>query len=779
MDQLLYSVEPWCVRETELHLDRLAETEAVFTVANGHIGLRGNLDEGEPHGIPGTYLNSVYELRPLPYGEAGYGYPESGESIINITNGKIMRLLVDDEPLDVRYGRVVHHERALDLRAGALRRDVTWESPAGRCVSISSHRLVSLTQRSVAAICYEVAPVTSALRLVLQSELVPNETLPDLGKDPRVAAALESPLEIETHEPLDHGAVMVHRVRQSGLLVAAAMEHEVDGPDGWEAEKATSADSARLTIVSGLEPGERLRVVKYLAYGWSRRRSRPAMRDQVLAALAAADHTGFEGLLEEQRQFLDDFWNGADVEVEGDPEVQQAIRFNLFQVLQAGARAERRPIGAKGLTGPGYDGHTFWDTEMFMLPVLIHTQPAAAAQALHWRYNTLDKAKDRAQQLGLGGAAFPWRTISGRECSSYWPAGTAAFHVNADIADAVVRYIDATGDDEFAEEPGLALLVETARLWRRLGHHDAVGRFRIDGVTGPDEYSALADNNVYTNLMAEQNLRRAADEAARFPGKAQELGVTVEEAASWRDAAEDMMIPFDEALGVHPQSEEFTEHDRWDFASTPPECYPLFLFYPYFDLYRRQVVKQADLVLAMHVRPEAFTAEQKERNFAYYEELTVRDSSLSAASQAVVAADVGHLGLAYDYLGETALMDLHNLEGNTGVGLHLAASAGSWTALVAGFGGMRMSPEGLSFAPQLPEHLPRLSFRLCYRARRVGVAVTSTDATYTLLAGEPLVITHHGERLHLDDQPVTAALPDRVHRPRPSQPQGRAPRRRS
>jgi alpha,alpha-trehalose phosphorylase len=775
--QSAYTVEPWCIREHSLDLDTLAQSESVFALSNGHIGLRGNLEEGEPHGLPGTYLNSVYELRPLPYAEAGYGYPESGQTVINVTNGKVIRLLVEDEPFDVRYGELHSHERALDLRTGMLTRNVEWTSPAGDSVRIRTARLVSLVQRGVAAIHYEVEAMDRPVRVVVQSELVANESLPDPGKDPRVAGRLESPLVGEESVSDKDTAVMVHRTRRSGLRVAAAMGHEVEGPDS-KITADSFEDVCRYTVATRLQPGQRLSIVKYLAYGWSGRRSRPAVHDQVIAALAAAKMTGWDGLVREQREFLDDFWAGADVEVDGDAEVQQAVRFALFHTLQAGARAERRPIPAKGLTGPGYDGHTFWDTETFVLPLLTYTRPQAAADALRWRHSTLDLAQERAEQLGLRGSAFPWRTIAGQECSGYWPAGTAAFHINADIADAVIRYTDATSDEEFSRDIGLEILVETARLWRSLGHHDTKGRFRIDGVTGPDEYSALADNNVYTNLMAQRNFRAAADLAEQYPEQARRMGVTTEETADWRDAAAAVVLPWDKRLEVHPQSEGFTHHARWDFENTPPDHYPLLLHYPYFDIYRKQVVKQADLVLAMHLRGDAFTDEQKVRNFVYYEGLTVRDSSLSASIQAVMAAETAHLDLAHDYLGEAALMDLRDLENNTRDGLHIASLAGTWTALVAGFGGMRQYTARLSFAPRLPPGISRLAFRMRFRGRRLKVTIDHDEAVYELLSGDPLEIDHHGRPVKLNGGAVRLDVPKTPSRPSPAQPPGREPARR-
>jgi Trehalose and maltose hydrolases (possible phosphorylases) len=774
-----FAVEPWVVREPRLDLEAMGQVESVFALSNGHIGLRGNLDEGEPYSMPGTYLNSFYERRPLPYAEGGYGYPESGQTIINVTNGKLIRLLVEDEPFDLRYGQVRRHERVLDLQAGTLTREVEWVSPAGRAVRVHSRRLVSLTQRAIAAISYEVEVLDAPTLLVVQSELVANEQLPARGDDdPRVEAALTDPLVAEQHRSDEAGATLIHQTRRSGLRVAAAMDHEVHGPEGVKITSEATEDIGRTTVITRLKPGETLKIIKYLAYGWSSRRSQPALHDQVRAALAAARYTGFEGLLHEQRQYLDEFWTTADVEIDGDAELQQAVRVAVFHVLQAGARAERRAIGAKGLTGEGYDGHTFWDTETFCLPVLSHLAPEAAADALRWRQSILPLAYERAETLGLAGAAFPWRTIRGHECSGYWPAGTAAFHINADIADAVRRHVAATGDVEFEREVGLELLVATARLWRSLGHHDSTGQFRIDGVTGPDEYTALVDNNVYTNLMAQQNLRVAADTAARHTRAAARLGVNAEEMASWRDAAKSMRIPFDENLGVHPQSEGFTDHQMWDFEGTPPEKYPLLLNVPYFDLYRKQVSKQADLVLAMQLVPDAFTPEQMARNFAYYEALTVRDSSLSACTQAVVAARTGHLDLAFDYLAEAALVDLNNLAGNSDHGVHIASMAGTWTGIVSGFGGMHLDNTGISFAPRLPPALSRISFGLRWQGRQLRVQIHQEEAEYQLVSGPPMRLRHHDEPLALADDPQVRPIPPAEYVEPVEQPVGRAPRAR-
>jgi len=772
-----YAIEPWCLRETGLDLDVLAQSESVFALSNGHIGWRGNLDEGEPHRLPGTYLNGLFEARPLPYAEAGYGYPEAGQTVINVTNGKLIRLLVDDQPFDVRYGQLLAHERVLDFRTGVLRREVEWVSPGGQGVRVRSARLVSLVQRSVAAICYEVQALDTAVRVVLQSELVANETLPPSGGDPREAAALLAPLLSEEHTCDGTGASLLHRTAVSGLRLGAAMEHHLDAPPSVQVSSESFPDLGRTTITATLQPGQRLRLVKFVAYGWSAVRSQPAVTDQVAAALTAAVQTGWEGLVAEHGAYLDDFWGRADVEVEGDERIQQAVRFALFHVLQASARAEGRAIAAKGLTGPGYDGHAFWDTETFVLPLLTYTAPRAAADALRWRYSILPKALKRAAQLGLKGAVFPWRTIAGHECSGYWPAGTAAFHLGADIADAVVRYISVTGDEAFERDIGVELLTQTARLWCSLGHHDPAGRFRIDGVTGPDEYSAVADNNLFTNLMAQHNLVCAVDVAGRHPARAADLGITAVEITGWRDAARAMVVPYDETLGVHCQAEGFTSHDIWDFDATTDKQYPLLLHFPYFNLYRKQVVKQADLVLAMHLCGEAFTTAEKARNFAYYEALTVRDSSLSACTQAVLAAETGHLDLAYDYLTEAALMDLDDLEHNTRDGLHIASLAGTWIALVPGLAGLRERNGGVVFAPRLPAGITRLAATVCIQNSRLKLEITSTTTTYRVLDGEPLSVLHDGQRLTVSTaSPISMPNQTPPTSPPPTQPRNRAPR---
>jgi alpha,alpha-trehalose phosphorylase len=763
-----FTVEPWRVVEPRPRLDALAEIETAFALANGCLGIRGTFDEGDPVGMPGTYLAGLHELRAMVYTETANGEPEATQTIVNTIDGTHVRLSVDGQPLDLRSGELPHHERVLDLRSGTLGRELRWRSPAGRRVDVRSERLVSFVHRGVAAVRYTVRAVDEPVEIALTSSLVANGQQPHLPSHPSADDLLRHPLEAQEHHADGHRITLVHRTCRSRLCVAAAADHRLEGPAGLAVHVDSDEDWARLVATARLAPGEEITLVKLLAYAWSAERSHTAVRDEVSATLTTARHAGWEGLLAGQREYLDAFWADADVEIEGEgelaAELQQAVRYALWHLLQATARAEGRAIAGKGLTGTGYEGHAFWDTEAFVLQVMTALRPEVTRQALGWRHSTLDEARARARELDLRGAAFPWRTIAGEECSGYWPAGMAALHVNADIADAVVRYVGATGDQEFARTTGLDLLVETARLWASFGLHGRDGRFHLHGVTGPDEYSALADDNVYTNLMAQQNLLCAAQWAREFPAEAERLGVDGAESDGWEAAARAMAVPHDEELGVHPQAAGFTDLPRWDFDGTPADRYPLHSHYPYLQLYRKQVVKQADLVLAMHLRGDAFTAEQKERNFAYYEGVTVRDSSLSACCQAVLAAEVGHLDLALDYLVESALADLRDAEHDSTDGLHLAALAGSWIALVAGFGGMRQSGAELRFRPALPARLHRLVFRVRHRGARLRVDVRRDEVRYAREEGAELTIRH-------EDSDVVLTGTDEVVRPLTPRPQ--------
>ncbi|SET73247.1 glycoside hydrolase family 65 protein [Geodermatophilus poikilotrophus] len=769
-------VDPWLVREPHVEPGTMPVAESLFSLSNGYVGIRGTLDEVEPFGMRGTYLSGVYETHPLSYPEGGYGQPEVGQAMLTVADGTPLRLLVDGVPLDLREFELDVHERTLDLRAGTLDRRVRWATPSGTTVEVSSRRLVSLVERSVCAVRYEVRVLDRPAHVVVRSELAAGEVTPAGvdNDDPRVAECLDEAFEPRAQIGNASGGALVERTRRSGITVAAAVGHEVDG-----GRVSTRVDEQHVvtTVAADLRPGEGVTVVKVVGYSWSHDAGSDSVLAEASGAVSSAFDLGWEGLLAGQRAALDELWATADVEVDGDPELQQALRYTVFQLFSSAACISGAPVGAKGLTGIGYSGHTFWDVEGFVVPALTLLRPDAAARLLRWRAATLDLARERARTLGLAGASFAWRTISGREVSAYWPASTAAMHVNADIARAFWLHQNVTGRD-LDTLGGLAVLVETARSWVSAGHEDAAGAWHLYGMTGPDEYTGVVDDNVFTNLMARRNLRWAADACERLPERASELGVDDAETAAWRSAADAVHVPWDERLRVHPMNDNFTTYREWPFEDER-DHYPVQEHHHYADFYRRQVLKQADLVQALWWCRDEFTAEEVARDVDYYEARTVRDSSLSAAVQAVVCAQAQHPDLALRYLREAALVDLRDVRGDTPNGLHLAAVGGTWLAFVAGLGGLREDAEDLEIAPLLPSSLSRTAYSVTWRGSLLRVETTREGTTVTLVRGEePVTVVVDGAPLS-----VTTAAP--VHAPlrdptplldEPSQPVGREPR---
>lgn len=755
------SDDPWHVRQSRLDLHHPAAAASVLTLSNGYLGVRA-VPERPGHGLgPGTLLATVYEEVPHTYAERAYADPAVDEVLVPVVDAWALGWSVDGDPVDAApgdddpgagpgpAGDRHHDDRVLDLRRGVLDREQRWTAPStGATVVLSTRRLVPLTRRGVVATRWRVRAESD---VTLTARPVPG--CGHAGAPP----AHEPGVRTLTcrHDP--EGSAVHQRAERSGHEVVVRTAHEVTADEGARPRWSTD-DPAGAVLAVDLRAGQAVEVVVLAAYAGGT--DAGALHTRADAELRGARLAGWSGLRHEQEAELAGIWARGDVQVEGDDELQQAARYALLQVVQAAAQADGAGIRAKGLAGTGYHGHTFWDSECFVLPVLDHVLPRAAADHLRWRHATLPAARARAAELGLPGVTFPWRTISGRECSGYWPAGTAAYHVNAGVGCAAARHVAATGDAVFDRDVAVDLLVPTARLWAGRGHHTPEG-FRIDGVTGPDEYTAVVDNNTYTNLVARENLRAAADACERHPDVATRLGVTATERAEWRRAADRMLVPYSAELGVTEQHEGFTRHAPWDFGAAENTRYPLQEHHPFVELYRRQVTKQADLVLALHVAGDDIPVEQKRRDFAYYEAITVRDSSLSAPAQAVVAAEVGHPDLAYAYARECALIDLSDLRASTAEGLHVAALAGAWTALVVGLGGLRQRGDAVRLAPRLPRRLTRIAFTVLQAGARVEVDVRHDVVAYRLLSGEEARLDHHGEPVHL-----TTAAPEQ-ERPQP------------
>jgi alpha,alpha-trehalose phosphorylase len=782
--EFIFPIDPWRWVETRFSSDHMAQSETTFAIANGYLGMRGGFQEGSPSFLHGTFINGFYETWPIPYGEKAFGFAKTGQTMINVPDGKLIRLYVDDEPFDMQRSNLLRYERALDFRRGTYERETLWGTPSGKQVLMRVARLVSFSDRHVAAMLCEVTVLNAKAPVVIVSELMNHEAIARVGRettkdtgaaapidsDPRLSKSFsERVLVAERAEVEALRVVMGYQARSSGLSLGCGMDHVVETTNAFTAKSACSGHSGQVVFSVDAEPDKPFRLIKYLTYHTSGEDPPEELRARTARTLERTVRNGLGRLLSEQETFCSEFWQRSDIQVSGPnmhPRTQQILRWNLFQLLQAGARVENAGVPAKGLTGQAYEGHYFWDMEIYVLPFFIYTEPRIARNLLIFRYGMLDKARQRARELDQKGALFPWRTISGEEASAYYAAGTAQYHINAAIAYAIKKYVEVTGDYDFLCEYGAEVLVETARLWYDLGFFSERqgGKFCIHGVTGPDEYTTVVNNNAYTNMMARENLWYAvyAVEFLRDKHKksytqlAHLTGLDPAEPAEWRRAADNMFIPYDERTKINPQDDDFLDREVWDLAATPQDKFPLLLHYHPLVIYRRQVIKQADLILAMFLLGDEFSLEQKKRNFDYYDALTTGDSSLSACIQAIVACEIGYDEIAIKYLRYAILMDIANVGGNVQDGVHIASIGGTWMAVVYGLAGMRDYDGKLSFDPT--KLIEKLSFPLMFRGQRLEVLVEKDSVTYTLHEGEGMTLYHRQRAVVLKvGEPATVA----------------------
>ena len=759
----IYPHDPFRLVEKKFNPIRISQMETLFALSNGYVGIRGTFEEGKPVFQQGTLINGFHETWPIAYAESAYGYAKTGQTIVNAPDGTLIRLYVDDEPFDLAQAMLVNYDRALDVRTGILARDVTWEQGSGKRIRIRSQRLVSFEHRHVAAISYEVTLLNADAPIVISSELVyPEETRPIEG-DPRASRAFaERVLLPQTLQSSEAKAILTAMTRTSGMTLACGMDHQVEMNGSYDIKNDSRGERGRVVVSARGIAGQTLRLTKLLTYHTSTHAPVDELAERAEEALERAKILGFEELAAGQQIHLSKFWDRADVEIRGDDELQQVTRFNLFHIYQASARADGMGLPAKGLTGHGYEGQYFWDTEIYVLPFLIYTSPYLARNLLLFRYRMLDAARRRAREVNQKGALFPWRTINGEEASAYYAAGTAQYHINADIAFAVMKYVDVTGDTEFLYQEGAEILIETARMWRSLGFYSSHvnDQFCINGVTGPDEYNTVVNNNAFTNLMARENLWAATKTLEQIsesnPGRYVELtqatGLSDTEIAEWKTAADRMFVPYDENMGIHLQDDEFLSKKPWNFQDTPSEKYPLLLHFHPLVIYRHNVIKQADVILAMVLLGNQFSREQKQRNFDYYDPLTTGDSSLSVSIQSILAMELGYRDKAIEYLRYALWMDLADVHANVDQGCHIASMGGTWMAIVYGIAGMREQNGRISFKPRLGKRIEGLRFHLVIQGQLLMVDIEGRrdQITYLLCEGNGLTIGHMEEELTLD-----------------------------
>jgi alpha,alpha-trehalose phosphorylase len=784
LDRSRFPIDDWSLIEAEYSTSDLGITETLFAVGNGYLGMRGNVEEGRETYLHGTFVNGFHETWGIRHAEEAFGFARVGQTIVNVPDNKTMKLYIDDEPMLLSVADLETYERRLDFRDGVLHRDVIWRTPAGKRVHVRSSRMVSFTQRHLAIMTFEVTMLDEPAPVVVSSQMLNRQDGKDEyhvkaaamgeGVDPRKAETFETRvLQPQTHWSSDRRMILGYRCTNSTMTIAVGADHEIDTACEYSDLVHADEDTGKKVYRVEAEPGKPIKITKVVSYHTSRGVPVRELVDRCRRTLDRVREQGVASQFTDQRAWLDAYWERSDIVVHGQPAVQQAIRWNLYQIAQAAARAEQSGVPAKGVTGSGYGGHYFWDTEVYVLPFLIYTSPGMARSALRFRYNMLGAARRRAADLAQSGALFPWRTINGEEASAYYAAGTAQYHIDADVSYALCKYVNATGDTDLMHREGVDVLVETARMWADLGFWrdggpgDGQRTFHIHGVTGPDEYTTVVNDNLFTNVMARFNLAQAAavvrqlqvDAPQAYQRMVRRLRLEPTEADDWKSAAEAMAIPFDKPTGINPQDSHFMDRELWDLAHTPMDKRPLLLHYHPLVIYRFQVLKQADVVLALFLQGDHFTMEQKLADFEYYDPITTGDSTLSGVVQSIIAAEVGYRELALRYFYSALFVDLANLHGNTSDGVHVASTGGVWTALAFGFGGMRDYNGEITFDPRLPSSWEKLEFKITLHGTRVRVEVSANAISFTAEVGEEVTVSVRGTPVLVrPGEPTTVSL---------------------
>lgn len=763
----IYKIEPWNITEEEFLLKNNYRNETTFSLANGYIGTRGTFEEAYDFdvetGLEGNFVNGFYESEYIRYGEWNFGFPTESQSLLNLPNTKIIKLFIEDEEFSMLTGEIEDYKRVLHMKEGRITRDLIWVSPKGKKIKISISRFVSFNNKNLMEIRYKVTPLNfsgnlkfiSAINVNVENHTRKTNPLVDYG--PFGKRLANDYIDSIRDELYYEGTTL-----NSELSIACGAVNKISS-ENFIRKNFKNYELCGVSYEFYAKENEEIILDKFIAYSTSLDMNEEKLHGFIKAILSEAKGKGYIEAEREQKEYVEEFWRTADVIIEGDNALQQGIRFNLFHLMQSAGRDGKTGMGAKGLSGEGYEGHYFWDTEMYVLPVFVYTKPDLAKKLLDYRYFTLDKARERARVLGHDkGALYPWRTINGEEASTYFPLGTAQYHINADIAYAFKLYVDVNDDFDYLKDKAAEVLCETARVWADVGSFSQyVGdKYCICAVTGPDEYNAIVDNNFYTNLMARENLRDAIwalnkikeKDKLAYDNLVKKIDLKAKEIEYWKKIIENMYFPYDEKRGVYPLDDGFMKRKTWDDSKIPKEKRHLLYenYHPLF-IFRQRMSKQADAILAMYLHSNLFSIDELRRNYDFYQEVTLHHSSLSTCIFGILASQIGYDDEAYKYFSQSARMDLDDYHNNFYAGIHAANMAGTWQGIVNGFAGLRTNKGILEFNPTIPKEWNSYSFKIFYKKNLLEIKISKDEIEIRLLEGENLELYVYGEKVYIEN----------------------------
>ncbi|RSK26402.1 glycoside hydrolase family 65 protein [Bacillus sp. HMF5848] len=765
----LFVADEWKVIEEGLHPEDNRLAESIMSLGNGQMGMRGNFEEtysGDTH--QGSYVAGVYIPDKTRVGWWKNGYPDYFAKVLNSINYIGIRVFIDGEELDLAKAEVRNFRRELNMKHGYLFRSFTAVDSKGRETEVEVIRFISIVDQEATVISYKVTPVNYSATLTFVPYLdgdVRNEDsnydedfwLPVSHDITRCAGTLT----MRTHE---------NKFNVPQFDVAASMKIRVIGGEVINVNNIANEEYVANEIEVDALKSQPVTLVKYVGVTSSRNYELDEVAKAAEKVACAAAEKGFMAMFEEQQAAWEARWMDADVTIGGDTEAQQGIRFNLFQLFSTYFGEDPRlNIGPKGFTGEKYGGSTYWDTEAYCLPVYLSTADSNVSRnLLVYRHNHLEKAKENAAKLGLGGALYPMVTMNGEECHNEWEITFEEIHRNGAIAYAIYNYVNYTGDKSYLGEYGFDVLVEISRFWASRVHYNAKKDvYMMHGVTGPNEYENNVNNNWYTNRIAAWTLeytREARDylasaEADRYAELVAALGLTDEELAKWAEIEEKMYYPIDEETGLILQQDGFLDKDLKPVSDLDSADLPLNQKWSWDRILRSCFIKQADVLQGMYFLHDQFTAEQKKQHFDFYEPMTVHESSLSPCIYSIIAGEIGYEDKAYELYLRTARLDLDNYNNDTEDGLHITSMAGSWLSIVQGFAGMRVADGALSFAPFIPKAWNGYSFKIVIRGHHIKVNVTVDGVKVSQEGGSDFAVKIYDETVTIPaDGEVTVEL---------------------
>lgn len=710
---------PWGVIEEGFHPDRNQVSESIFSIGNEYCGVRGYMEEGSSaKSLQGSYFNGIYEWAEKSNETAYKGIIKRGHYMVNAVDWLKTEIYVDGVRLDVAKAQIDNFRRALDFKTGAYTRTFTLITPRGK-VDFSFVRFVSMNDCRNAYQRIDIkadypAQVEMFLGLAFDGY--------HWGKPSRWT-------KVEDRAINSTSCAILAKTQSTNQYVLGRQQLAVT--DGAKLSYESSLLACGIRVIATVNG--KFSVVKGVENIVDKDGS---CAEKLFDKLT--DIPDFDGALEANAAYWEKFWNNADIEIDGDEEDQQGIRFCIFQLQQTyhGLNPTDN-IGAKGLTGEAYSGHAFWDTETYCLPYYLFNNLAAAKDLLLFRYNTLSQAKERAKMLDCDGACYPIATLNGYEACDLWQHASLQFQPSTGVAYGISQYVKISGDEAFLLDYGMEMLLEICRFLRSRGEYGADGRFGYFCVMGPDEFQMMVNHNCYTNYMAKKTFEYALSVFEKYSNTEQyaALNVTEEEREAFKDCARKMYIPYDEKTKLFEQHDGFFRLPHVDVKSIPVEDFPLYHHWSYDRIYRNDMIKQPDVLMFMLLYNGDFTTEQKKANYEYYEPRCIHESSLSPSVHSILASELGKRDEALNFFGFASRLDLDDYNRNTCEGLHTTSIAAAWLNIVYGFGGLRSDGDKLVLNPSIPAIWQGYSFKINYRGCNVSVKVTPDKAEITVVGG--------------------------------------------